>query len=349
MKKGPLYFLMLTLLILKNISLIAMDNIIDNNDSTEVVSEHEAESTKQILKNPLLEIYPHTYGSFATQGNYRETMEDFYINHEDCGFHGIYDGHGGDIFGVLAQRHLATYIFADENFEIKPQDAIKNAFNSFNETYKEIKEGGTTATVLIFTKKSFMIANVGDSHAICSIAGKAHLLTENHHPSEQKERERIEELEKINNEYHKATWTRNYPNNPARSYIKDWKNNEASIRKKYITSVTRMQYGLILSRTLGDFVEHPYVIAEPFVQEIELSTNHEFIIMASDGLWDGISYQAAVDFVSEKIKEIKKDCSTITSQEAEKIAQELIKTTLAVHDTDNATATIIFLNHIKTN
>ena len=71
--------------------------------------------------------------------------------------------------------------------------------------------------------------------------------------------------------------------------------------------------------------------------------------MASDGLWDGISYQAAVDFVSEKIKEIKKDCSTITSQEAEKIAQELIKTTLAVHDTDNATATIIFLNHIKTN
>ena len=58
---------------------------------------------------------------------------------------------------------------------------------------------------------------------------------------------------------------------------------------------------LAVSRALGDFhlkdcVPSP-LIAEPEVREIELSEEDEFLIIASDGVWDVVTSELAVRIV----------------------------------------------------
>ena len=59
-----------------------------------------------------------------------------------------------------------------------------------------------------------------------------------------------------------------------------------------------MNGNLAMSRAMGDNAESPYVNSNPDVTETERKfTEDKFIIIASDGLWDVMSSQEAVDFV----------------------------------------------------
>lgn len=51
---------------------------------------------------------------------------------------------------------------------------------------------GTTALVLLMTKHSYFVANIGDSRAILSSANETIALSKDHKPELQTERERIE-------------------------------------------------------------------------------------------------------------------------------------------------------------
>lgn len=54
--------------------------------------------------------------------------------------------------------------------------------------------------------------------------------------------------------------------------------------------------GLAMSRSIGDAVaEQVGVIAEPEVMHVELTRDHKFIVLASDGLWEFISSQRVRD------------------------------------------------------
>ena len=61
--------------------------------------------------------------------------------------------------------------------------------------------------------------------------------------------------------------------------------------------------GLAMARSLGDFaVKSVGVIAEPEVKVFEIEDDvDEFLIMASDGVWEFIGSQEAVDIVSQKL------------------------------------------------
>lgn len=56
---------------------------------------------------------------------------------------------------------------------------------------------------------------------------------------------------------------------------------------------------LAVSRAFGDRMLKKYVVAIPDIKEETLVSHDEFIIMASDGLWDVIENQEAVDFVRD--------------------------------------------------
>lgn len=71
-----------------------------------------------------------------------------------------------------------------------------------------------------------------------------------------------------------------------------------------------MNGSLALSRALGDFVykqnedkkpEEQIVTAYPDVEISELTSDHEFIVLACDGIWDVMSNERVVDFVRQKI------------------------------------------------
>jgi hypothetical protein len=52
---------------------------------------------------------------------------------------------------------------------------------------------------------------------------------------------------------------------------------------------------LNVSRSFGHFHLIPVVNANPYISTIDLTEDDEFVIMASRGLWDRMSYQTAVD------------------------------------------------------
>lgn len=52
--------------------------------------------------------------------------------------------------------------------------------------------------------------------------------------------------------------------------------------------VWRIQGSLAVSRGIGDRQLKQYVIPEPETKVLRIKPEHEFIIMASDGLWDKV-------------------------------------------------------------
>ena len=72
----------------------------------------------------------------------------------------------------------------------------------------------------------------------------------------------------------------------------------------------------------------------------------QFIILASDGLWDVFESQEAVDFVKIKIDEAVKETSESATPFASfenKVARQLIDEALEKGSTDNITVQIVLL------
>ena len=66
---------------------------------------------------------------------------------------------------------------------------------------------------------------------------------------------------------------------------------------------------LATSRALGDYIlkDKKFITAEPDVISFDLSEHQpQFIILASDGLWDTFSNEDAVKFVKDSIVALKK-------------------------------------------
>ncbi|KAK9065944.1 hypothetical protein SSX86_015346 [Deinandra increscens subsp. villosa] len=97
---------------------------------------------------------------------------------------------------------------------------------------------------------------------VVSIGGTAIPLTSDHRPSRQDEKLRIESLG---------------------GYI------------DYNHGVPRVLGSLAVSRGIGDRSLKKWITAEPESKIIKITPEYEFLIMASDGLWDKVSNQEAID------------------------------------------------------
>lgn len=115
-------------------------------------------------------------------------------------------------------------------------------------------------------------ANAGDSRCVLAANGKATDLSEDHKPALPGEKRRIEKAGSI------------------------------------ITPEGRVDGNLNLSRSIGDLrykknkdltpQEHP-VTAFPEIKKVARSPEHDFVILACDGIWEAKSSQDVVDFVYE--------------------------------------------------
>ena len=56
-------------------------------------------------------------------------------------------------------------------------------------------------------------------------------------------------------------------------------------------------------RSLGDADLKPAVTAQPAVTQHQLSPKDEFVVLASDGLWDKLSNEEAVGLVYDTVKQ----------------------------------------------
>ena len=264
----------------------------------------------------------------------RKTIEDFHTVHLNPRhqFYGVFDGH----LGNLASKYAASSFYheveeclsnVDSNIESSQanwkEDATSKLVQSFQELHNGIinavtsspggvmDESGTTATILYVTELAVIIANVGDSRAIMSqwlIDAKgsermtAMQLTVDHVASSTKEQMQILE------------------------------------RGGFVSEaggIDRVNGSLAVSRSLGDIKLAPFLSRTPDVfaltkeeanekcgkfQSVAEQSLHCFIILASDGLWDVMSNQEAVDLAWQVIKGNKS--GTAFQEAAEVLTQE---------------------------
>ncbi|KAM1602275.1 hypothetical protein ACFXTI_029099 [Malus domestica] len=203
----------------------------------------------------------------------REALEDRYsasLNLEGDSkqaIFGIFDGHGGAKAAEFAAENLSKNILDEvaRRGGDEIEEAVKHGYlNTDSDFLKEDFRGGSCCVTALIRNGNLVVSNAGDCRAVLSSGGAAEALTSDHRPSREDEKARIDNLGGYVDLYH---------------------------------GVWRIQGSLAVSRGIGDRHLKQYVTAEPETKVLRIKPEHEFLIMASDGLWDKVSNQEAVDIV----------------------------------------------------
>jgi serine/threonine protein phosphatase PrpC len=246
----------------------------------------------------------HPFSGYCDIQGRRRVIEDFHSIHllPSWQFYGIFDGHLGNLASKYAASSLGEELSnrlgdIDELSRINPQwkervekevsDTFERIHNQFLKAvslapYGPTDKSGTTATALIWTPETVIIASLGDSRAVmpCWRNEGAELsaiqLTSDHVASDLKERELIE-------------------------------SNGGRILS--VNGIDRVEGKLVVTRSIGDFnlssiSQKPDVLSLRRDEIMAMCGNPPddslcFVILASDGLWDVLTNIEAVDMVVE--------------------------------------------------
>uniref|UniRef100_A0A0A9B789 protein-serine/threonine phosphatase n=1 Tax=Arundo donax TaxID=35708 RepID=A0A0A9B789_ARUDO len=89
-----------------------------------------------------------------------------------------------------------------------------------------------------------------------------------------------------------------------------------------------------MSRAFGNRLLKQFVIVDPEIQEQEINDELEFLIIASDGLWDVVPNEDAVSLVKME-------------EEPEAAARKLTETAFSRGSGDNITCIVVKFQHDK--
>ena len=189
---------------------------------------------------------------------YRQSMEDIGILIPDLttdykvSLFGIFDGHGGIDVVKFVKNRLPQLIKIYLNDLFPVEIAFKNAFKKVDEELKffDSEYIGTTATLILIKDNKIYCANVGDTKAYIIYDKTYKQISNDHKCTNEDERKRITEI--------------------GGKIIKN-----------------RVMGQLILTRTLGDlYVKQFGVINTPDINVYDINETINYIIIASDGVWD---------------------------------------------------------------
>jgi len=248
-------------------------------------------------------------------------------------FFGVYDGHGGYQAAEFCQDNLHKNLMKEMNMQWRgetPQlrttdsEAVRKISHCIREAFvtsdhqflcsTQRPQGGTTAVVAVIINGVVVVGNVGDSRAVLCRGGRAIPLSQDHTP------QRPDEVQRI----------------------------QAVGGRVVANEVVVNGEEFCLTRAIGDtFVKVPagydfrdmsapqVVTSEPEVSITELVNDDLFIILASDGVWDRMSNEDAVQFVYHSLR-------TTAQQDPQIAAQELANHAIFnLRSTDNVSVIII--------
>ncbi|XP_022935103.1 probable protein phosphatase 2C 68 [Cucurbita moschata] len=306
----------------------------------------------------------HSYGDFSfavVQAN--EVIEDFSQVEigRDATFVGVYDGHGGPDASRFICDHLFKNLMklAQESGDITG-DVLQRAFLATEEGFltlvrrswgikPTIAAMGSCCLVGVIWRGTLYVGNVGDSRAVVGCLGKsnkivAEQLTRDHNASIEEVRQELKTL------------------HPDDSHIVVMKHGVWRI--KGIIQVSRSIGDAYLKKPefsldpsfprfhLAEPLRRPVLTAEPSLSTRVLQPNDKFLIFASDGLWEHLSNQRAVDIVYNYpragiAKRLVKAALTEAARKREMRYDDLKKlekgTRRFFHD--DITVVVIFLDH----
>lgn len=202
----------------------------------------------------------------------------------------VLDGHGehGDKVSEFVMRQIVVSLEKDSKLNEDPINALKSSFVMTNTallvTQIQYMTSGCTCVAVYAKGNTLYCANTGDSRAVMAFQDddgsvKARDLSRDHKPDDPEEMERI------------LKWG-GYVCPPP----------EPGLSARVYLDPDFTMIGLAMARSIGDHaVKAVGVIPEPEVKTFEVQSNDKFIIMASDGVWEFISSQEAVDIVNNSL------------------------------------------------
>ncbi|KAK6157926.1 hypothetical protein DH2020_006060 [Rehmannia glutinosa] len=204
-----------------------------------------------------------SYGYASSPGK-RSSMEDFYETRID-GVDGEVVGHGGARAAEYVKQNLFSNLISHPKFISDTKSAIADAYSHTDSEFlksenNQNRDAGSTASTAILVGNRLLVANVGDSRAVICRGGNAIAVSRDHKPDQTDERQRIEDAGGF------VMWAGTW----------------------------RVGGVLAVSRAFGDRLLKQYVVADPEIQEEKVDDTLEFLILASDGLWDVVTNEEAV-------------------------------------------------------
>ncbi|KAK8286145.1 hypothetical protein V6Z12_D08G273200 [Gossypium hirsutum] len=233
--------------------------------------------------------------SLFTQQGKKGTNQDAMIVWENFGsrtdtvFCGIFDGHGpyGHLVAKRESRPSIDFLESEKHPDIF--ETLKESFlKAFKAMDRELRVhpsidsfcSGTTAVTLVKQGPYLVIGNLGDSRAVLGTRDKNNMLTAVQLTVDLK------------------------PNLPAEAErIRRCKGRVFALHDE--PEVTRVWLpnndspGLAMARAFGDFCLKDFgLISVPEITFRHLTENDEFVVLATDGIWDVLSNEEAVEIIA---------------------------------------------------
>ncbi|MBA0571504.1 hypothetical protein Golob_001891 [Gossypium lobatum] len=239
---------------------------------------------------------------------------------ETFDFYGVYDGHGGSRVAEECKERLHK-LLVEEIVEEGSGSGIdwgRTMERCFEKMDEEVNKGrmaeemvGSTAVVAVVGNGKVVVANCGDSRAVLSRGGVAMPLSFDHKPDRPDELERVE---------------------AAGGRVINWNG-------------YRVLGVLATSRSIGDQYLKPFVICKPEVTVREVTNGDEFLILASDGLWDVVSNEVACRVVRRCLNgQIRSKTADVLNQNrASEAAAVLVELAMSRGSKDNISVIVVEL------
>ncbi|XP_009590077.1 putative protein phosphatase 2C 46 [Nicotiana tabacum] len=276
-------------------------------------------------------------------------------------FVGVYDGHGGPETSRFINNHLFQHLkrFSSEQQSMSV-DVIRKAFQATEEGFlsvvsrqwpmkPQIAAVGSCCLVGVICNGTLYIANLGDSRAVLGRFVKATgevlavQLSAEHNASIESVRQELQ------------SW---HPDDPQIVVLKHnvWRVKgliqiSRSIGDVYLKKAEFNREPLYAKFRLREPFSRPILSADPEISVHHLQSQDLFVIFASDGLWEHLSNQEAVDIVQNHPRNgIAKRLVKAALQEAAKKREmrysDLKKIDRGVrrHFHDDITVVVVFLD-----
>ena len=220
-------------------------------------------------------------------------------------FIGLFDGHAGGRCSKHISSILPDILTEDSLFMTNLPLALKRSFHTANDIFLKIAEqqrlhDGSTGITALLRNGKLLVGNVGDCRALLLSAGKTIQMSIDQKPTNPDEQRRIASLGGV------------ITNN---------------------LGVTRVNGVLAVSRAFGNRKLRKVIRPDVEMMQRELTREDDFLVMASDGLWDVLRNKDVCDMCY----------GLAATHRPQQIAEELVHAALGRGSMDNVTCIVVRL------